>query len=140
MQNLNWGFESKLTSRLLVWSILSVLSGLWVWFATNDFGRGFGIQCVAWGCVDAAIAFFGARSAARRKSTADPKREAQNIRKILWLNFGLDILYILGGLLLIQKYPALFWQGAGWGIILQGGFLFFFDLFHALSVPATEAK
>ena len=140
MWNLIWGFESKLTSRLFVWSILSVLSGLWVWFATNDFGRGFGIQCVAWGCVDAAISLFGARSAARRKSTADPKREAQNIRKILWINFGLDILYILGGFLLIQQYPALFWQGTGWGIILQGGFLFFFDLYHALSVPVTEAK
>jgi len=135
MQNPIWGFESKITSRLLVWSILSVLSGLWGWF-----GRGFGIQCVAWGCVDAAIAFVSARSAARRKSTVDPKREAQNIRKILWVNFGLDILYILGGFLLTQKYPASFWQGTGWGIILQGGFLFFFDLYHALSVPATEAK
>ena len=28
-----------------------------------------------------------------------------------------------------------FWRGNGWGIVVQGGFLFFFDLLHALGTP-----
>ena len=139
MQNPIWRFESDLTNRLLVWSILSLLSGLYIWFAANEFGRGFGIQLVAWGAVDAAIAIVGVRSAARRKSTADPKNEALFIRKVLWINFGLDVLYILGGFWVIQAYSESFWQGTGWGIVLQGAFLFLFDLIHALRVP-TEVK
>ena len=139
MQNPIWKFESDLTNRLLVWSILSLLSGLYAWFATNEFGRGFGIQLVAWGAVDAVIAIVGVRTAARRKSTADPKNEALFIRKVLWINFGLDVLYILGGFWVIQTYSESFWQGTGWGIVLQGAFLFLFDLIHALRVP-TEVK
>ncbi len=135
MQNPIWKFEADLTKRLLIWSILSLLSGLYIWFATNEFGRGFGIQFSVWALVDAAIAIVGAGSAARRKFTADPKREAFFIRKVLWINFGLDVLYILGGSWVIQKYSEMFWQGAGWGILLQGVFLFFFDLFHAIKVP-----
>ncbi len=139
MHNPIWKFESDLTNRLLVWSILSLLSGLYIWFATNEFGRGFGIQLVAWGAVDAVIAIVGARTAARRKSAANPKKEALFIRKVLWINFGLDMLYILGGFWIIQTYSESFWQGTGWGIVLQGAFLFLFDLIHALRVP-TEVK
>ncbi len=139
MQKPIWKFESDLTNRLLVWSILSLLSGIYIWFATNEFGRGFGIQLVAWAVVDAVIAIVGARTAARRKSTADPKNEALFIRKVLWINFGLDVFYILGGFWVIQTYSESFWQGTGWGIVLQGAFLFLFDLIHALRVP-TEVK
>lgn len=135
MQNHIWKFESDLTNRLLVWSILSLLSGLYIWFTSNEFGRGFGIQLAAWGAVDAAIAIVGAGTAARRTSTANPKNEAIFIRKVLWINFGLDVFYILGGFWVIQTYSESFWQGAGWGIILQGVFLFLFDLIHALRVP-----
>jgi hypothetical protein len=129
-----WKFESDLTNRLLVWSVFSLLAGLYLWFTANEFGRGFGIQAAAWGTVDAVIAVFGARSAARRESTADPKKEALFIRKVLWVNFGLDILYVISGGL-ISTLDGSFWQGTGWGIVLQGSFLFFFDLFHAIKTP-----
>ena len=72
MQNPIWKFEADLTKRLLVWSIISLLSGLYIWFATHEFGRGFGIQLIAWGVVDAVIAIVGVGTAARRKSTVDP--------------------------------------------------------------------
>ncbi len=59
-----WKFEADLTNRLLAWGVFSLLAGLYLWSATNDFGRGFGIQCVAWGALDAVIAVVGARKAA----------------------------------------------------------------------------
>ncbi|MFN8413139.1 MAG: hypothetical protein U0Z26_12200 [Anaerolineales bacterium] len=138
MQTQIWKFETALTNRLLVWSIGSLLVGLYLWFATNDFGRGFGIQAVAWAVVDAAIAIFGAKSATRRKSTADPKKEALFIRKVLLVNVGLDILYLIGGVGVMSR-GGMFWLGTGWGIVLQATFLFFFDLFHTIKVPMEEA-
>ncbi len=35
MQNPIWKFESDLTNHLLLWGILSLLSGLYIWFVTN---------------------------------------------------------------------------------------------------------
>ncbi len=135
MHSAVWKFESDLVNRLLLWSAFSLLSGLYIWFATNEFGRGFGIQAVFWGAVDGLIAIVGGVTAARRKSTADPTREASAIRKILWVNVGLDVFYILGGVWVLFSWQGDFWKGTGWGIILQGAFLFLFDLFHAMSVP-----
>ncbi len=134
VQNLIWKFETDLTNRLLTWSIFSLLVGFYFWLAANDFGRAFGIQAIAWGLVDAGIAIIGARTAIRRKSTADPKGEALFIRKVLWINFGLDVLYVIAGVY-ISTLGSAFWQGTGWGIVVQGAFLFFFDLIHAIKVP-----
>jgi len=135
MKSSIWKFESDLTQRLLVWSYLSVPGGLFLWLTAKDFGRGFGIQAVFWGLVDMLIALFGTRSADRRMATADPQREANFIRRILWINFGLDVFYILGGVWMILSWQRDFWQGTGWGIVFQGAFLFLFDLYHALNVP-----
>ena len=30
------------------------------------------------------------------------------------------------------------WRGQGWGIVVQGAFLFLFDLYHAMRVPRGE--
>jgi carboxylesterase len=55
----------------------------------------------------------------------------------LWINTGLDVLYIAGGITLASILgpgnPG--WLGHGWGIMVQGAFLFFFDLIHAQAVP-----
>ena len=47
-----------------------------------------------------------------------------------------DILYVLGGFLLMQTWGMdnPLWRGHGIGIMVQGGFLLFFDLFHALAL------
>lgn len=134
-----WKFESTLTSRLFLWAGISVLGGLWLWLTADEFGRAFGVQAVIWGLVDAAIAFWGVRSATLRSATTDPRKEALFIRRILWINFGLDFLYILGGIWLLSAWDSDFWQGTGWGIIVQGSFLFVFDLYHALQVPIEAA-
>jgi uncharacterized membrane protein YecN with MAPEG domain len=49
--------------------------------------------------------------------------------------------YVVGGLVLVYTFAAQnqFMAGNGWGIIVQGGFLFIFDLLHALAVPRREA-
>jgi hypothetical protein len=67
-------------------------------------------------------------------------REARNLRRILLINTGLDVLYVTGGIALALTLGAdnPFWRGNGWGVVVQGGFLFAFDLFHALCAPTPE--
>lgn len=163
-----WNFQDALTRRLAWWSIGSFLTGIWmVWgvplvqdgpslrVAYNplaEYYRGMGVQFLAWGAIDLAIALFGAWGTRRRRAKLTPdeifstqtkecanrsaERSRRSLAKILWINTGLDVFYIIGGLALVYTLGASdpFWLGGGWGIIIQGGFLFFFDLFHALKL------
>lgn len=138
-----WLFQALLTRRLSWWSIGSILAGAFLSITSSGFGLGLGIQFVAWGTIDLAIAFFGARSARQRQAKLSPAeqlatqpKERASLAKILWINAGLDVLYLVGGLALIGTLGATdpFWRGGGWGVLIQGGFLLFFDLYHALKL------
>jgi hypothetical protein len=45
------------------------------------------------------------------------------------------VLYVLGGLAVIYFMTEPVWRGVGWGIVVQGGFLFVFDLVHTFLCP-----
>jgi carboxylesterase len=137
-----WDLQNKIIQRLLIWSATSAIAGIFLIFSSAPFWHAFGIQAVAWGLVDAAIAVFGWLNIRRipvegRKSSQVKIKEAQKLSRILWINAGLDFLYITAGVILVI-FPGASdasWSGHGWGIIVQGGFLLFFDVLHALRVP-----
>jgi hypothetical protein len=134
-----WTFNRQLAQRLLYWSGFSVAAGLAMGLG-GRFWQGVGSQFIGWGVVDAAIALFGGWSARRKAELPDAHTaarqagEAANLERLLWINAGLDILYMLGGRWLVRQRGETDarWQGMGWGIIVQGAFLFWFDLVHAL--------
>ena len=141
-----WQYYKAITRRLLVWSIVSVIAGA-VLLAFGALWQGVGLQAIAWGAIDAGIALVGGWVTRRRRAgLVDPSapevlgREAHNLRRILLINTGLDVLYIAGGVILALTLGTqnLFWRGNGWGIVIQGGSLFFFDLFHALACPGPS--
>ena len=138
-----WTFSSQLTRRLLTWSMLSVLVSAATIFSPNPFLRGLGIQFFAWGAIDGSIAIFGTRASAKKQAKKQEServeidsKEAQWLSRILWINTGLDVFYVLGGVWLMQTWGAesSLWKGHGVGIAIQGGFLFFFDFFHVVSL------
>jgi hypothetical protein len=49
---------------------------------------------------------------------------------------------VLGGVWLIQTWgaDAALWRGHGWGVVIQGGFLFFFDFLHAFDLRKLRTK
>ena len=137
-----WNFQTQLTRRLSFWSLASIAFGLPI-LTLNPFWQSVGVQFIAWGMIDLLIAIFGSISAKRRKArftsdelTASALNEGTKLKRILLINTGLDVLYVAGGIALIMTLGAthIGWQGHGWGIIVQGGFLFFFDLFHARKI------
>jgi hypothetical protein len=135
-----WNFQKLLTGRLLSWAGMSVTAGTALYSQKDPFSKGIGVQFISWGVINAAIALFGYMSA-NRSLTSLPDPNAEDVQtgekgklsRILWFNTGLDVLYIIGGVLLFAKGRKSNHQmrGHGIGIVIQGAFLFFFDLIHA---------
>ncbi len=138
-----WDFEKTLMWRLLLWAALSILVGVVLLISGSPFWQGFGIQALAWGVVDGIIVWFGWRRVKQNLVVNDADQgdaqEASRIRKILWINNALDVLYIASGGLIIFTLgsTSAFWRGTGWGIIIQAMFLFIFDMWHAWQVPVS---
>jgi hypothetical protein len=140
-----WQFQMKITDRLGIWAIISMLMGILMSRSSRKEVQGAGKQFLGWGIVNAGIAGVGKISAARQlKNIEDPQapgivhQETKKLSRLLWLNSALDILYILGGARLMKRRrdPTKSWYGQGIGIMLQGGFLFFFDLIHVLRLES----
>ncbi len=137
-----WDYQRLLSQRLMIWAVASFLAGGLLLLAGDEFWRGFALQAAVWGLINAAIAVFGQRGARQKISlTVDletARKERRKVGKILWVNTGLDLLYIGGGiaLYLTQQVSDPFLAGTGMGILVQGLFLFVFDLLHALNLPS----
>lgn len=136
-----WQFQQALTRRLAFWAAGSILLGLVMFLFRAPFWNGMAFQFIGWGGIDLLIAWGGVSGSRKRRArltveqaAAAAPAEARNLRRILWLNTGLDVLYMLGGVL-AAVFPGdstPLWLGTGIGIFIQGAFLFFFDWFHAV--------
>ncbi|MFN3308290.1 MAG: DUF6992 family protein [Anaerolineales bacterium] len=135
-----WKFQRVVLQRLVIWAGMSIVLGLAFLLFRHEYWNGMAIQFIAWAVVNLAIAFFGKRGLERRWSSLKPNERAaqaatekNKLVRTLWINTVLDAFYIIGGrlvMIFLGKDSPL-WQGMGLGIILQGSFLFFFDLIHA---------
>lgn len=140
-----WQFQDLLSRRLLRWAALSIGTGIFFSLGST-FARRLGSQFVGWGLVNALIALWGEASMRRRLDQIENpgaddvlSKEEANLRQLLWINAGLDLLYILGGFLWMKRdrgdHGA---QGTGWGVVIQGVALFLFDLVHVLRLPGKR--
>ncbi|MCA9973970.1 MAG: hypothetical protein KC425_27350, partial [Anaerolineales bacterium] len=139
-----WQFSLQVSRRLLVWAGLSIGAGALLAAQKSPFLQGVGLQFAGWGAIDGLIGLLGARGSRRRQQAPDAHApqtqtaEARKLRRLLWINTALDVGYVLGGLQLVRrKGDDDTWRGHGWGIVIQGAFLFFFDLFHALRLQPS---
>lgn len=136
-----WRQEARLSAQIRAWAAASVLAGGALGLAGALGGdpwlRAFGGQNAAWGLVDAGIAAVAdRRRVAKLAAGADPRRERRWLRRLLLLNAGLDVGYLLVGLAWLGRpgRPGRSAAGHGAAIVLQGGFLLVFDLAHARAV------
>ena len=137
-----WQFYRLVTDRLLRWGVVSIIVGLLLQRHRHPLWRGIGAQSAGWGLIDALIALVGGISTQNKiASLPNPgnehtqHKEKSNLKMILWLNAGLDVLYVIGGAWVARSDKGDgVRRGHGLGIMLQGGFLFVFDFLHALFI------
>ena len=136
-------FQRKLSRRLLTWATFSIATSVAMLLDSHKPIRDTGSQFLVWGLIDGAIAVLGQRSADKKEkrslNSAEINKESRKLHRLLWINTLLDTLYIAGGFYLLEKDNAKH-KGHGYGIILQGLFLFVFDWFHAVRVPLKKAE
>lgn len=135
-----WEFQKVVSKRLLKWASFSMLIG-GLMLRLDGFWRGIGLQFISWGGIDALIAMFGLIASKKRFRTLENphdqaiiEKETRNLHNLLWFNAGLDIIYIIAGLLWMmrgRKRKSDSEIGNGWGVMVQGGFLLLFDMIHA---------
>jgi hypothetical protein len=119
--------------RLLVWGGGSALAGTallaWLFMGRrrSTLLEHFGIQTAAWGAVVLALGAIARASLAPRDLAA-----ATRLDRLLWLNVGLDVGYVLVGLTLVvvgwRLGRRLGLVGAGLAVVLQGIALALLDL------------
>jgi hypothetical protein len=118
------------------WAVANIASGLAMRSNTTGVDSRFWEMNAIWNGVNLAIAGFGYFSAAKlgTDGTAlELLQEQMGIDKTLLFNAGLDLGYIAAGAWMMErsknvsKNPDL-WKGYGRSIILQGAFLFAFDV------------
>jgi len=118
-----------------------MLSGLLL-LKRGKFWRSLGGQFIVWGAIDALIAIGGQVAFENRlKNTPESdmperlKKDKRNLKIALWVNTGLDVLYMIGGVRWMgRQSDDESARGNGLGVLIQGTFLFFFDLYHAIKL------
>jgi hypothetical protein len=137
-------FQERALGVLWAWGIGSVIVGAPALLSRRPALCQAGLQAVAWGAIDAALAWFGRRGARAKIAQAAPDAlvQARRFRTILLVNAGLDIGYVAGGLALARRARGRPDRvGMGWGIAVQGLFLLIFDSLLAwLTTPWTAGE
>ncbi|MBN1834374.1 MAG: hypothetical protein JW820_00920 [Spirochaetales bacterium] len=118
------------------WAFANIGTGGVLSFTTDGSARHFHEMNAIWNTVNLALAGFGLAGSLRAEPSPDlfAAIEAQHrLEKTLLFNAGLDVGYIMAGLYLTElarrkpdQSDRL--EGYGWSLVLQGGFLFSFDL------------
>lgn len=87
----------------------------------------------------AAVGYYNAHKQLKEESDKTVREQAMEVRqldKVLWINAGLDVGYMAGGLVLndygIRNNRAR-WEGYGKALVLQGAFLLLYDAYLILS-------
>ncbi len=116
------------------WAGLNILTGLTGNFRYQNETKYFFQMNAAWNVVNMGIAAFGFAGVANAYLDVDSSYMLQEMRKfdrILLINAGLDVLYMTTGYLLLNnglKNDRSRFIGYGRSIMMQGGFLFLFDM------------
>ena len=119
------------------WSALNITLSPFLKTTSNESWPHFHQMNFNWNLVNAGIAGLGYIGLKKRKeknwSSSSLEKERNKLKKSLAVNMGLDVCYIIAGVLLNNRVEKLSSQdqarniGFGNSLMLQGGFLFVFD-------------
>ncbi|MGB0933068.1 MAG: DUF6992 family protein [Lishizhenia sp.] len=145
--------KSKLDQKLMLtlgtWSAVNTGVGIYGWATSKDESMYFHQMNVMWSGVNLALAIPGYLKARKSYSNtltfAEMYKAQSRTEKVFLFNTALDIAYITGGFLFkasASNNTETYHQFRGYGnsLILQGSFLFLFDLSAALIHSSRRLK
>ena len=137
--------RGRMSWVLLIWSVVSVVAGavaLALLPAGSDFPSAVAWQFLIWGAIDlvfAAVGVWQVRPA--NAEAAGSEEQAQKLLGALRFNGKLNWLWLATGVALLVWSAAVGWKasllGHGVGVLVQGGFLFFYDRRFAADLAAA---
>lgn len=128
------------------WAVANLAGGMALRANTEGSTRYFHEMNAIWNTVNlgiAAVGYYGATRLDPSGSAAELFNEQATIDKTLLFNAGLDIAYMAGGFYMIERSKnnpenADRWRGYGRSVILQGAFLFAFDVMMVVVHPTLN--
>jgi len=130
------------------WSVGNIGYSATMMTRTDDSDFYFHQMNLAWNIANLGVAGLGYfatnRADISKYNLSKTVKEQYRIQNILLLNTGLDVAYMAGGLYFLERSKnaeenAARWNGYGKSLILQGGFLFVFDIIQ-FSLHARRNK
>jgi hypothetical protein len=141
-QGLNDAWQHEISYRktgmvvLGSWAVANIAGGMALRAGTDGRARYFHEMNAIWNTVNLGIAvagYYGAVRLGEPAGVAELYTEQMKLEKTLLFNAGLDLAYIAGGLYMTERARNMTdgadrWQGYGRSVMLQGAFLFAFDV------------
>ncbi|TXT67361.1 MAG: conserved membrane protein of unknown function [Promethearchaeota archaeon] len=118
--------KTRISTPLLIWGGINMTISIYYLFSTSELIKGILLQAFFWGLIDFLL---GIIVLFRKKEFV-----LEKIKKVFLVNTYLDIGYMIVGILLVLLGGSLFLKGNGFGVIIQGGFLFIIDLVHYIHI------
>ena len=118
----NRNISKRIGIPLLGWAVINMIAGVFYLFTSSELIKGVLLQAFFWGLIDGII---GLVALLRKKAFS-----LEKVKKIFLVNVYLDVVYIIIGILLILFGTNGFIIGNGYGVSVQGLFLFIVDVIH----------
>jgi hypothetical protein len=121
---------------LLGWGVANAASGIALY--PTEY-RDFGLMNASWGLINSGIALLAMRDGSTSGSSlsfAEMLRQEQQFNRIVALNAGLDVGYMIAGLWMMTEGNSSMVRQYGTSVLIQGAFLFVYDLW--LMVESTR--
>ena len=122
----NTNLHKRMGFPLLIWAGINILVGIFYLFSSDDFIKGVLTMTFIWGLINLIIGlntFFGKKQYVLEK-----------IKKVILVNVYLDMGYGIVGVLLIFLGNVAILIGSGYGVMIQGIFLFIVDFLHHMHI------
>lgn len=134
-------WQERVLDLLLAWGIGNVLAGSALAIrGPSTLTRAIGVQAVAWGAVDTAVAAYGGCVARRHATSARSgmfgarhvQQRARRFEKLVAVQTGADVLYVVAGAFFTSRCRSPWLKGTAIGVLIQGSALLLYDAGLAL--------
>ncbi|MEZ4524128.1 MAG: hypothetical protein R3A46_21220 [Thermomicrobiales bacterium] len=130
-----FSWQEKVLDLLLAWGIGNIGTGTVLALRSSGIKRAIGVQAIAWGAVDSAVALYAGCIARRHATSARSgifgarhvQQRARRFEHLLALQTGADVLYVTAGAIVASRARSAWGKGTAIGVLIQGGALLIYD-------------